>query len=138
MQGVGINYVSVLFAAIASFILGGLWYSPFLFDNLWAKLSNFSKADMAKAKKKSMTPQYFATFIYLLIMAFVLSLFISFAEAATMAESLEVAFWLWLGFIATTTLSTVLWEGKSFKLYLLHNAHNLVSLLIMAAVMAAW
>ncbi len=138
MQGVGINYLSVLTAAIASFILGGLWYSPLLFGKLWIKLNNISKADMAKAKKKGMAASYFATFIYLLITAFVLSLFINFAEAATIAEALEVAFWLWLGFIATNTLSSVLWEGKSFKLYLLKNAHELISLLIMAAIIAAW
>ncbi len=138
MQGVGINYLSIFLAALASFILGGLWYSPVLFGNLWIKLSKISKAEIAKAKKKGMKASYFTTFISLLITAFVLSLFINLAGAATIADALEVAFWLWLGFIATTTLNSVLWEGKPFKLYLLNNAHNLVSLFIMAAIIGLW
>ena len=138
MQGVGINYIVVLIAAIASMIVGALWYSPLLFGNLWAKLSNFSKSDMEKAKKKGMGSSYFMAFIGSLVTAFVLAAFINLAGAESLRVALEIAFWLWLGFIATTTLSSVLWEGKPVKLYMLNNAHNLVSILIMAAIIASF
>ncbi len=32
---VDINYLAVLTAAASSFLLGGLWYSPALFGNVW-------------------------------------------------------------------------------------------------------
>jgi hypothetical protein len=30
-----INILAVLVAAVSSFLLGGLWYSPVMFHNLW-------------------------------------------------------------------------------------------------------
>lgn len=33
--GAGVNLWAVLVAAVSSFVLGGLWYSPVLFGRLW-------------------------------------------------------------------------------------------------------
>ena len=46
------NYLAVFVAAVVVFIIGYLWYSPFLFGNLWMKLSNISIKDVNKSKKK--------------------------------------------------------------------------------------
>jgi len=32
-----INLLAVLIAAVSSFIIGGLWYSPLLFDKAWRR-----------------------------------------------------------------------------------------------------
>lgn len=34
-----INLISVIIAAVSSFVLGGLWYSPALFGKTWVRLS---------------------------------------------------------------------------------------------------
>lgn len=133
-----INYLAVLVAAIASMVIGALWFSPVLFGNLWMKLSNISKADIEKAKQKGMAKSYFWAFISTLVMAYVLANLINFTGSDTFAEGIRLGFWLWLGFIATVSLGRVLWEGKSFKLWILDNAHNLIAIIVMSAILVTW
>ena len=49
-----------------------------------------------------------------------------------------VGFWNWLGFVAPVTLGSVLWEGKSPKLWVLNNGYYLVSLIVMGVILALW
>src|SRR3989344_1816524 len=118
LQQVAVNYLSVLFAAIASMILGFLWYGP-LFGKAWVKLSGISKKDIGKAKKEGMGRKYFFEFLTALIMAYVLAHFANYVQATTITDAFALGFWAWLGFIATVQLGIVLWEGRTFKLYLL-------------------
>ena len=54
------------------------------------------------------------------------------------ADAVLLAFWLWLGFFATTQLGMVMWEGKPVKLYIINTLHHLVSLVVMSAILAVW
>ncbi len=123
-------YIDVVAAAIASMVLGMLWYGP-VFGKTWAKLSGI-KMD---AKKKGMWPAYLATFVGSLITAYVLNTFLSFAGAATPEAAALVGAWAWLGFVATTSLGGVLWKGESTNLYLLNGAHGLINFALMAVVL---
>ena len=46
-----------------------------------------------------------------------------------------LAFWPWLGYIATTQAGSFLWEGKSFKLFAFNAAESLVAMFAMACVL---
>jgi hypothetical protein len=135
---VDINYIAVLVAAIVSFVIGGLWYSPVLFGNLWMKLNKITQAQISAAKKKSMSKNYIGQFIVLLVTAYVLAYGVDFAQATTIGAGIQAGFWIWLGFVATFTFGSVLWQGKSFKLWVLDNAHNLLSLAVSGAILAVW
>lgn len=52
MQIVTVNYWAILAAAVASFVLGWIWHSPFLFGKMYMKLSNMDKKK-AEGHKKS-------------------------------------------------------------------------------------
>jgi len=136
MLGSEVNYLAVLVAAVASFLLGWLWYGPF-FGKPWMKLMNFDKNSMKSMKLSPVTAMILGFLTYLII-AYVLAGFISILNAATIVEGMKIAFWIWLGFIATTTLGSFLWEGKSIKLYLLNNAYNLLNILVIAVILTAW
>jgi hypothetical protein len=45
---VHINYLAVLTAAVSTFVIGGLWYSPALFRRSWMAANGFAEADLAK------------------------------------------------------------------------------------------
>jgi hypothetical protein len=49
-----INYLAVLVAALSTFVLGGLWYSPMLFGKAWMQLNNFTDADLQTFSKARM------------------------------------------------------------------------------------
>ncbi len=135
-----INYVAVIVATIASQAIGFVWYGP-VFGKLWMKLSSMSEKQIADAKKKGMKGMKSTFTISILgsfVMAFVLAHFVDYVEATTIGGALQLAFWLWLGFIATVLVGAVLWEGKSWKLYGLNVAYYLVTLSVMASILAVW
>ena len=130
-----INYWAVLVAALAAMVLGFLWYGP-LFGKVWMNLMNFKKEDMKKTKNMGL--RYFGMVVSTLVMAYVLSHFVDYAGANSVSTGLILGFWIWLGFFATKSLGMVLWENKSFKLYVLITAYDLVSFLIMSVILAVW
>ena len=128
---VNVNYWAVLVAAIVSFVIGGLWYSPMLFGKLWMQLSGLTNKDMEAAKKKGMTKSYILQFVASLITACVLAHFISLLNIGTVPELFQLVFLAWIGFQAANTVGMVLWEGKPWSLYLLNTASCLVTLAAM-------
>lgn len=135
---VNVNYLAVLIAAIASMVIGMAWYSKALFGGMWMQLSGTTEKDMQKAKQKGMTKQIAGQFIATLVTAYVLAHFVRYVNAMSWTDGVQAGFWLWLGFVAPLMLGIVLWEGKPFKLYLLKIAHELVTLCVMGAIVAAW
>ena len=136
VPAISINYWAVLAAAVASMVLGFLWYGP-LFGKVWIKLMNFDKKQMEQMKKKGMGKIYTLMVINTLVVSYILAHFIKYL-GTTVPEALQTAFWLWLGFIATVMLGSVLWEGKSWKLYSINAAYWLVNLAVMSAILALW
>ncbi len=132
-----VNILAVALAAIASMVIGYVWYSPMVFGKSWMKMMGKSAKDMA-SKKSSMPMMMGVGYITTLVMAYVLALFIQYTGAITPLQGAMTAFWAWLGFVATITLGSVLWEGKSVQLYIMNASHYLVSLLVMGAIIAAW
>jgi len=141
MQPVLINYLAIVVAAIASMIIGFIWYGP-LFGKTWMQLSGITQEKIDAAKAKGMTKTYIIAFVGSLVMSNVLAHSLVFAAAfykvSGMPAGLMSGFWNWLGFVATVTLGAVLWEGKPWKLWVLTNGYYLVSLLVMGVILALW
>lgn len=127
-----INYVAVLVAAIAAFVLGALWYSPLLFMKAWVKAGNI---DMNKKGGLSPAVAMGIGFIIQLLTAYVLAHFLVLVDADSIKGALKPTFWIWLGFTATTQFGSVLWEMKSLKYFAINASHTLLSMLVMAAVL---
>lgn len=136
-----VNYLAVVVAAIANMALGFLWYGP-LFGKKWIALMQFTPEHMAAAKAKGMTKQYSFLALTSLLTSYVLSAEIVFANAyfttTGISGGLMAGFWSWLGFIVPITLGTVLWEGKSWTLWVLNAGYYLVALCAMGAVLASF
>lgn len=133
------NYWAILVAALATFMIGGLWYSPVLFGKHWMKAVGMTEAQAEEMKKKGegKKSMFFGFFVGL-ITAYILGYFIELTAANELYEGLKIAFWLWLGFAATIQIGAVLWEGKSMKLFFINTSYSLVTWLIMGAILAVW
>ena len=73
-----------------------------------------------------------------LVLAYILAHFVQFTGSKTAGGGLQTAFWLWLGFVATTQLSGVIFEQRKLGLYLLNIGYQLVDCLICGAILAVW
>lgn len=136
-----VNYLAVFLAALASMLLGYVWYGP-LFGKAWMALSGMTAAKIEAVKSKGMSAQYSITFVGSLVMSYVLAHSLVFASSyfkvSGISSGLMVGFWNWLGFVAPVTLGTVLWDGKSWKLWFLNNGYYFTSLLIMGVILASF
>jgi hypothetical protein len=130
-----INYLAVLLSALVVTLLGALWYGP-LFGKTWIKLMHWTEKEIEAAKKKGMAQPMIINFLSTLV--YILAWLLNTTSPTSLTSGITLAFLVWLGFIATITLSTVLWEGKPFKLYLLNNLYNLISLIITSLILTAW
>ena len=72
------------------------------------------------------------------VVAFVLVHAVHYAGAPGWAQGAAVGFFNWLGFVATVTLGITLYERKPFALFVITNGWQLISLLAMGAMLAAW
>jgi len=88
--------------------------------------------------KKGATRGYVLSVVGALVMSFVLAHIVDYGQATTIASGMQSGVWLWLGFVATTNLSSVLFEARPTGLYLISMGYYLVSLLIMGAILAIW
>lgn len=141
MPPVPINYLAVLVAAVASMAIGFAWYGP-LFGKQWMALSGISPEKISATKGKGMGPIYALASLGSLVMSYVLAHALVFASSylnvSGVSAGLMTGFWNWLGFVVPVTLSSVLWEGKSWKLWRLNCSYYLVSLLAMGVILAVW
>lgn len=122
-----INPWAVLGSAVLGMAVGMLWYSPLVFGKLWERLSGFSEAAIAEAKK-GMAKTLAGAFLNYLLMSFVLAFFLDRVGAYDAVEGLIVAGMLWFGFITTVLFSSVLWERKPLVLFMVNAGHYVVFL----------
>ncbi len=139
-----VNYLAVLVAAVASMIVGGIWYGP-LFGKLWMQGMGWdpNHKELMDKMKKSAGPAYFQQFIGSLIMAFVLSLFVGVLNALYWGNQLGMVVFLgvflpWLGFILPVKYGDKLWGGKKMKYLSIDLGYYLVLLLVMGVILALW
>lgn len=136
-----VNYLAVVAAAVASMVVGFLWYGP-IFGKQWMALSGMTDMDIEAAKAKGMGKSYGLMFVGSLVMSYVLSHSLTFASSYLLATGASAGvmagFWNWLGFVAPVTLGSVLWEGKPWKLWILNNGYYLVTLSVMGVILAVW
>ena len=92
MHFLGVNLFAVLVSAIATMVVGFLWYSPALFANPWMKLMGYDPNDKAKIAEmqKSAGPSYFMSLIASILAAFVLGKLIAVAGFWTAIDGLKI------------------------------------------------
>ncbi len=132
-----INIWSVIVAAVVSFGIGALWYSPILFGKEWASLIGLSTKDM-EGMKQGVWKAYLVQFIVTLVSFAILAFALSATGTATASEAAFVGFLAWLGFAVPVGLSSLLWKKASFKLFLIEAICSLLTLAIGGAIIGAW
>jgi hypothetical protein len=136
---VPINYYAVLIATIAGYALGALWYGP-LFGKAWIGLMGWPAEKVEAMKSQSQVQSYILMLVGQLVMSFVLAHSLIFAseylDIYGWQAGIMAGFWSWLGFIAPVQMGSVLWDGKSWKLFGLNTSYYLVSLLLMGVILA--
>jgi hypothetical protein len=133
-----IRYPAVIVATLAHFLLGGLWYSPLLFEKKFIQLINWSPEQLQQVQTQSHVKELVIAFVMSFILVYILAHFVQYTKATSAIGGIQTAFWLWLGFIVTTHVPMVLFERRSFGLFLINVAYQFVGCAIAGAILAIW
>ena len=134
-----VNPLAVLVAALIPMIIGSVWYGP-LFGEKWMALEGKTE-DELRATFNPMK-SYGVTFIFAIVMAFVLTHVLNAWEDAYSVTGLmagiQGGFWMWLGFVVSIGWQQVAFSGQKTPLWTLNMLYNLVTLMAMGALLGVW
>lgn len=132
----------ILAAALAGYIVGGLWYSPKLFMKPWMRGVGKTDADLL-ARKSEMPRIMVYSFFVSFATAFGLSTFLGLLGVHTILNALQVALLIAFSFVITAKFADMLyvsrephWSRVPQQLFLVEAGYTVVSLSAMAVVLA--
>ena len=136
----GMNFGAIIVAAIVTFMLGGLWYSPILFAKPWMLAHGYDPNDKEKieAMKKNAGPMYGAAFVASLLSAIILARMFSSLGVHDAMRGVKIAVAVWLGFVATVQLTGTLFGGKKIQLFFIDTGYQLLCFIVMGAILSVW
>ena len=128
-----INYLAVIVSAASAFAIGGLWYSPLLFQRAWMRVNNLTEADLGTGGSGRI---FGLAFVFALVMSFNLAMFLDAPDTTTAwgaTAGALAAIWVVLG-IGTVAL----FERRPFAYTAINGGYWLLSLVVMGAILGAW
>ena len=128
-----LNWLAIVVAAVSTFILGGLWYSPLMFVKRWMKETGITEED---TKNTNMIKIFGLAFILSLMASLFLALFIG-AKAGLSFGALA-GFMAGLGWVFTFMGISYLFESRTLAHFLINSTYSVVSLTIMGAIIGVW
>ncbi len=133
-----LNELNLWAVAVIWFInmaVGAYWYSPVGFSNAWKKHTGI---DILKIPTKQANKILASVAVSALIQALALSLIVHALNPVTILNSILIAFVLWLGFVAATTVGTTLYQKRSWRFLWLNASYFLIVMVINTLVLSRW
>lgn len=127
------NYIAVVGAAIASMVIGSLWYGP-LFGKKFQQamgMDTWSPEKQAEEKKK-MGKLYAMQLVASLVMFYVLAVFVDRTGSIGIGGGVSTALWTWIGFVVPVQLGSAIWGGNMTLFWI--GAGNMLATLLAAGV----
>jgi Protein of unknown function (DUF1761) len=128
-----INYWAVLAAAVASFLVGGLWYSPALFHKPWMQAAGLSEQQLQNA---NLGVIFGVSLLLQLIAAFVLAMFLG--PSADLAFGVTAGAMVAVAWVATAFGVVYLFERRPQRLFWINAGYQLIAYTLMGAILGAW
>ena len=128
-----INYFAIIVSAASTFVIGGLWYSPLLFQKAWMRANGLTEADLEKGSTGII---FGLAFLFAVVMAFNLAMFLN-GPDTTLAWGATAgaltAVWVALG-IGTVAL----FERRPPAYTAINGGYWFVSFVVMGTILGAW
>ena len=128
-----VNYFAIVAAALAAFVLGGLWYSPVLFGKAWQREVGLSDDEL---KRGNMARIFGTSLILSLIASFVFALFLG--PRPPMSLGLGAGFAAGLCWVASSFGMNYLFARRSFKLFLIDGGFHTLQFTVIGLILALW
>jgi Protein of unknown function (DUF1761) len=128
----GINFLAVVVAAVAAFVVSSVWY--IVFGKELAKVS----AAFAEALQKPQPWKMLGVIVQSLVLALVLAYFIGLIGDVDWMGAVRVGVLLWIGLSAMQWVGSIMWEKVPWKMAAIHAGDWLVKLVVIAVLVGVW
>jgi Protein of unknown function (DUF1761) len=139
LDGLGdLNWLAVLVAALAYFVLGAIWYAPPVFGKAWMKAAGM---EMPESGERPGAAIYIGPFFGGLIAALATALLAAATGTDTAAEGVVLGLVVGLGYAMSVTLSTAIFETHKPQKgvwFVITSLYHIVGLVIAAVIVALW
>ncbi len=129
-----INYFAVLAAAASTFVIGGLWWSPLLFQKAWMRANGFTEESLEEG---NMVKIFGVSFVLTVVMAFNLAMFLA-GPDTTVAWGATAGVLAGGGWVALGIAVVALFERRSLTYVLVNGGYFVVAFAVMGAILGAW
>jgi uncharacterized protein DUF1761 len=137
MAFVGVNYLAVLVAAVAAWVLGAAWYMTL--SRPWLAAQGLTKADMQPpASKAAMYGPFVLVFVAELIMAWMLAGILGHLGTLNVKDGVISGIACWFGFVLTTTATNYVFQKRNVMLTVIDTGYWLLVLVVMGAIIGAF
>jgi len=130
-----INWLAVVVCVIVSMVSGSLWFNPKTFYPAWWKAIGMSENDAPGMQNMGMV--WGLTILSSFVQATSVALMINIMGSMTLGSGAMAGFMLWLGFVATTSLTNKLFAGQ-LKAWVLEQGNHFVNFLLYGAILGVW
>ena len=127
-----VNYLAVLVAAVSTFLVGGLWYSPKRFGPTWQRLAG----DTRKKEDGHPAKVFGTSFLFALVAAFAYAVLIP-IQPSVMAACLQ-GLLVGVGIVATSFGINYQFANRSNALWLIDGGYHTLQFAIYGAILGAW
>jgi len=128
-----VNYLAIVAAALAAFVLGGLWYSPVLFGKAWQREVGLSDEEL---KRGNMARIFGTSLILSLIASWVFALFLG--PRPPISFGLGAGFAAGLCWVASSFGMNYLFARRSLKLFLIDGGFHTLQFTLIGLILALW
>lgn len=134
-----VNLIPILIGTAFNMILGFLWYSNYLFGNPWMRLMGLTnEAIMERSANNGMWKNYLLTVVTAFLQTYILALVIHSIGVFSFSNGVIAGLVIWLGFTVPLGVSNVIWENKSWKLFLINSGYYATTLAFVGGIIAVW
>ena len=141
-----INWFAVVLCVVASMVIGGVWFGPKSFFPAWWKA--VGKTGEPTMGGSSDTPGaslgmavvwggvIFAALVQAVFMSMMVHAMGSMSGGATLVSGALTGFLIWLGFVASSSLTNKLFADR-LKAWVLEQGNHLITFVVMGAIIGA-
>ena len=138
-----INWLAVLVASVASFVIGWVWFSPKVFFERWWRAMGRDPKDIGSMEGGTpMALMFGLVIVAILVQATVLAAVIELSRSAGNDVGLTggalVGLLLGAGIAAAASISHRMFAGASLKVWAIEVGQDIVCLVVMGAIIGAW
>ena len=127
-----VNWIAIVVAAVGSFVLGGLWYSPALFAKSWQAAAGLSDE---KAKSGNMGMIFGLAFLLSFIAATVFAMFLG--RNFGLGPATAAGFSAGLCWVAASYGISYLFERRPLKLWLINGGYHTLQFTLFGLILGA-